>query len=157
MEEFKCKLCFADMTAEPWMETAVCPICGYEQPVPGHDDYVDQMSKCRVDLTVKKGKSMWSMADESTYEFSFCEEAHVMTETLNHKIVAQKDDVTESVWLAPGEYVVHVRGYSWQDPGCTGSSEDSHVHVKINKSVRLRLEVERSAMIKKQQVLVWYD
>ena len=157
MVDFRCEVCFADIKAEEYLDKVVCPCCGSEQPVPGYKEYVARQSMCRIELTVKAGKSMWSMADGTTYEFAFCEEAHAMTEVLNHRIVAQKDDTTENVWLMPGEYIVHVRGYSWQDPGCTGSSEDSHLHIKINQHVKLRLEVERSGMIKKQQVLVWYD
>ena len=99
-------------------------------------------------LVVQRGKSMWSLADESTYWF-------VIDDQLDVRVPAMKNDISATVTLPAGTHSIYLKIFGWDDKACNECihSVDT-IHVYVPKGGICTVEANRPGMFGKYTMKV---
>jgi len=99
-------------------------------------------------LVVKRGKSMWSLADGSTYWF-------IIDNQLDVRVPAMKDDISATVQLPAGSHMVYLQIFAWDDKDCNNVVESLNaIPVYVPKGGVCTVEANRPGMFGKYTLTV---
>lgn len=99
-------------------------------------------------LVVKRGKSMWSLADGSTYWF-------IIDNKLDVRVPAMKDDISATVQLPAGSHMVYLQIFAWDDKDCNNVVESLNaIPVYVPKGGVCTVEANRPGMFGKYTMTV---
>lgn len=94
-------------------------------------------------LVVQRGKSMWSLADGSTYWF-------VIDDQLDVRVPAMKSDISATVTLPAGTHSIYLKIFGWDDKECTKVIESVNaIPVYVPKGGTCTVEANRPGMFGK--------
>ena len=102
----------------------------------------------KLKLIVQRGKSMWSLADESTYWF-------VIDGTLDVRVPAMKSDISAEVELPAGSHSIYLKIFGWDDKACSDCihSVDT-IHVYVPKGGTCTVTANRPGMFGKYTMTI---